>query len=213
MERFIFFLEVLGTMAFSVSGAMTGIRRNMDIFGVMILGLTTAVGGGMLRDIVLGAAPPRVFSSPIYILLAMGVALLTFLPALRRRMMKNQVMFDEILRIMDALGLGVFTVVGVQVGFETGYDLGFFLLTFLGTITGVGGGVLRDMMAGDRPYIFVKHVYACASIAGAALCSLLWQPAGRLVAMMAGLATVVTLRILAARFRWSLPRAGEINED
>lgn len=213
MERFIFFLEILGTMAFSISGAMTGLRKNMDIFGVMILGLTTAVGGGMIRDIVLGAAPPRVFSSPIYILVAMGVALLTFLPALRRWMVRNQLMFDELLRIMDALGLGVFTVVGVQVGFETGYDLGFFLLTFLGAITGVGGGVLRDMMAGDRPYIFIKHVYACASIAGAALCIVLWQPAGRLVAMMAGLATVVALRMLAAHYRWSLPRAGEIKED
>lgn len=213
MERFIFFLEILGTMAFSISGAMTGLRKNMDVFGVMILGLTTAVGGGMIRDIVLGIHPPRVFSSPIYIMVAMAVAILTFLPTLRRWMVKNQLMFDEMLRIMDALGLGIFTVVGVQVGFETGYDMGFILLTFLGAITGVGGGVLRDMMAGDRPYIFIKHVYACASIAGAALCTLLWQPAGRLVAMMAGLATVVILRMLAAHFRWSLPRAEDFKED
>ena len=71
MERFIFFLEILGTMAFAVSGAMIGIRKSMDIFGVIILGVTTAVGGGMIRDIVLGAAPPRVFSSPVYVLVAM----------------------------------------------------------------------------------------------------------------------------------------------
>lgn len=213
MERFIFFLEILGTMAFSVSGAMTGIRKSMDMFGVMILGVTTAVGGGMLRDIVLGAHPPRVFSSPVYVLVAMVVALLTFLPALRRWMAKNQLLFDQLLRIMDALGLGIFTVVGVQVGFETGYDMGFFLLTFLGTITGVGGGVIRDMMAGDRPYIFIKHIYACASIAGAALCILLWQSAGRLVAMMAGLTVVVVIRLLAAHFRWSMPKAEEFSEQ
>lgn len=213
MERFIFFLELLGTMAFSVSGAMTAIRKNMDVFGVMILGTTTAVGGGMLRDIVLGAHPPRVFSSPVYVVVAMAVAVLTFLPTLRRWMVKNQQMFDQLLRIMDALGLGIFTVVGVQVGFEASYEMGFFLLTFLGTITGVGGGVIRDMMAGDRPYIFIKHIYACASIAGAALCSVLWQPAGRLAAMLVGLTAVVTIRMLAAHFRWSMPRANDFMEE
>ena len=213
MERFIFFLEILGTMAFSVSGAMIGIRKSMDIFGVIILGVTTAVGGGMIRDIVLGAAPPRVFSSPVYVLVAMAVAVLVFLPTLRRWMAKNQLLFDQLLRIMDALGLGIFTVVGVQVGFETGHDIGFSLLVFLGTITGVGGGVVRDMMAGDRPYIFVKHVYACASIAGAALCALLWAPAGRVTAIVVGLVTVVTLRLLASHFRWSLPKAKEFSED
>lgn len=213
MERFIFFLEILGTMAFSLSGAMTAIRKNMDIFGVIILGITTAVGGGMLRDIVLGSHPPRVFSSPVYVAVATAVAVLTFLPALRHWMAKNQLLFDQLLRIMDALGLGIFTVVGVQVGFETGYEIGFFLLIFLGTITGVGGGVIRDMMAGDRPYIFIKHVYASASLAGAALCSLLWQPAGRLAAMMVGLVAVVTIRMLAAHFRWSLPRANDFMEE
>ncbi len=212
MERFIFFLEILGTMAFSVSGAMTAMRKHMDIFGVIILGITTAVGGGMLRDIVLGNHPPRVFSSPIYLIVATVVAVLTFLPVLRRWMANNQLLFDQLLRIMDALGLGIFTVVGVQVGFETGYELGFYLLTFLGTITGVGGGVIRDMMAGDRPYIFIKHVYACASLAGAALCVLLWHPAGRLVAMMAGLIVVVAIRLLASHFRWSLPKAEEFGE-
>lgn len=212
MERFIFFLEILGTMAFSVSGAMIGIRKSMDIFGVIILGITTAVGGGMIRDIVLGAHPPRVFSSPVYVLVASAVAVLVFLPALRRWMAKNQLLFDQLLHIMDALGLGIFTVVGVQVGFQTGHDIGFFLLTFLGTITGVGGGVMRDVMAGDRPYIFVKHVYACASIAGAALCALLWEPAGRVPAIVVGLVAVVTMRLLAAHFRWSLPKAREFEE-
>ena len=98
-------------------------------------------------------------------------------------------------------------------GYETGYELGFYLLTFLGTITGVGGGVIRDMMAGDRPYIFIKHVYACASLAGAAVCVVLWEPAGRLAAMMVGLALVVALRLLAAHFRWSLPKAEEFGEE
>ena len=213
MERFIFFLEILGTMAFSVSGAMTAMRKKMDIFGVIILGITTAVGGGMLRDIVLGNHPPRVFSSPIYLIVATAVAVLVFLPALRRWMANNQLLFDQLLRIMDALGLGIFTVVGVQVGYETGYELGFSLLTFLGTITGVGGGVIRDMMAGDRPYIFIKHVYACASLAGAAVCAVLWESAGRLAAMMVGLALVVALRLLAAHFRWSLPKAEEFGEE
>lgn len=213
MEQYIVIFELLGTIAFSISGAMTGLRKNMDIFGVMILGLTTAVGGGMIRDMLLGLHPPRVFQSPVYILVAMTAALLTFLPAVRRWMVKRQRMYDELLRIMDALGLGVFTVMGIRVGVLVGHGLDFFLLVFLGVVNGVGGGVLRDIMAGDRPYIFVKHIYACASIVGAALCVMLWKVIGQVPAMMLGLVMVVTLRLLAAHFCWSLPKAREIKED
>ena len=106
---------------------------------------------------------------------------------------------------MDSVGLGIFTVVGIQTARTTAYSGNLFLLLFVGVITGVGGGVLRDMMAGDKPYIFVKHIYACASLAGAALCALLW-PVSAGAAMIGGAAAVVALRLCAARFRWSLPR-------
>ena len=110
--------------------------------------------------------------------------------------------------LADTLGLGVFTVVGVRAAFDNGMGINYFLPVFLGTITGVGGGLLRDIMAGDRPYIFVKHVYASASIVGAVVCVLCWNRIGEEAAMLIGVASVVVLRLLAIRYRWNLPKIG-----
>ena len=111
---------------------------------------------------------------------------------------------------MDSIGLGVFTAAGIQTAYDAYYDTSdannVFLLIFVGMITGVGGGVLRDIMAGDRPYIFVKHFYASGSLIGAVTCSVMWGYFDRTMAMMTGMAVVIALRLCAARFRWSLPR-------
>ena len=207
MELLIYLLELLGTVAFAISGAMIGLKKNMDIFGVSILGLTTAVGGGLIRDIILGITPPKVFQSSVYILLSMITAVIMFIPYFRRTVTRNQVLYERVLLILDSVGLGVFTVVGVQVGFEATYSLSPLLLIFVGVVTGTGGGLLRDVMAGDMPYIFTKHVYACASIAGAGVCVVLWHAFGRTPAILAGFFTVVVIRLLAAHFHWSLPKA------
>lgn len=207
METFILLFELMGTVAFAVSGAMIGLKKNMDIFGVSILGLITAVGGGLIRDVILSIAPPKVFQSSIYILLSLGTSIILFFPFFRRWITKNQPLYERVLLILDSIGLAVFTVVGVQTGFETSYQLNSLLLIFVGVLTGTGGGLLRDMMAGDTPFIFVKHIYACASIAGASLCVLLWVPLGRTAAMAAGFCTVMVIRLLAAHFHWRLPRA------
>jgi uncharacterized membrane protein YeiH len=108
--------------------------------------------------------------------------------------------------IMDSVGLGIFTVVGVTTGISHGYLENTFLLTFLGTLTGVGGGLLRDMMAGMPPYIFVKHIYACASVAGALSCVWIYRGFGQIPAMVASSALVVLIRFLAAHYHWNLPR-------
>ena len=173
MESFLLILELAGTMAFSAAGAMTGLRKNMDIFGVCILGLTTAVGGGVIRDLILGSTPPATFRDPIYAFVAILTALVLFLPRVRRLLMRDQVLFDRVLFWMDAAGLGIFTVMGIRAAYAHMSRPGLFLLVFVGVVTGAGGGVLRDIMAGDTPYIFVKHVYASASLAGALLCGLL----------------------------------------
>ena len=114
--------------------------------------------------------------------------------------------FQQVLMLADTLGLGVFTVAGVRAAFDNGMGINYFLPVFLGTITGVGGGLMRDMMAGDRPYIFVKHVYACASMLGACVCVFLWERAGSGLAMLAGAMCVIVLRLLAIKFRWNLPK-------
>lgn len=207
MDIFILILELVGTVAFSISGAMTAMKKNMDIFGVMILGLTTAVGGGVIRDLILGITPPATFRDPTYAFTALVTAAIAFLPAVRRLFRKYQRVYDLLMLTMDSVGLGIFTVIGVQAAYAQSGSYNMFLLTFVGVITGVGGGVLRDIMAGNMPYIFVKHVYACASLAGALVCAALWTVVPPIWAMNIGTVLVLLLRVLSAHFRWSLPRA------
>lgn len=204
---FVLILELIGTVAFSISGAMTAMKKNMDIFGVMILGLTTAVGGGVIRDLVLGVTPPATFQSPIYAVTALITAVIVFLPMVRRLFSKYHRAYELLMLWMDSLGLGIFSVIGVQAAFSISGDFNLFLMSFVGVITGVGGGVIRDMMAGNMPYIFVKHIYACASLAGALLCTVLWKVVTPPVAMGVGVVIVVLIRLLSAHFRWSLPKA------
>lgn len=208
MEWFILVLDLVGTVAFAASGAMTGLKKNMDVFGVCILGLTTAVGGGVIRDLVLGCTPPATFQDPIYATVSVITSLVLFLPWIQNLLTKNQMLFDKGLFLMDTAGLASFTVVGVRAAYEALPQTTVFLLVFVGAVTGVGGGVIRDMMAGDMPYVFRKHVYASASLAGALLCGLLWQRAGEAAAMLLGGGVVILIRCLSAHFRWNLPRAG-----
>ena len=207
MTEFLLILEIIGTVAFAVSGAMTGLSKKMDIFGVVILGLTTAVGGGMIRDLVLGLTPPAMFTNPIYAAVAAVVSVIVFLPAVRRWLTAYSRASDLVMLVMDSLGLGVFTVVGIQRADTATDHRGLFLLVFVGVVTGVGGGLLRDVMAGQTPYIFVKHVYASASIIGAILCAALWAPLGATMAMILGASVILTIRLLAAHYHWSLPKA------
>ena len=108
---------------------------------------------------------------------------------------------------MDSLGLGVFTVVGIQTAMHKIDSPNIFLLIFVGMVTGIGGGVVRDVLSKSTPYIFVKHFYACASFFGAIVCITLWHFTNEQIAVIAGSFVVVVLRLLAAHFHWSLPKA------
>lgn len=207
MDTFIFVVNIIGTLAFAASGAMIGLNKNMDIFGVCILGLATATGGGVIRDLILGLTPPMAFRDPTYAVLALATSAVFFSRRVRRVLMHNQRRYDRLLFWMDTLGLGVFSVVGVELAFSRSSRPTFFLLVFIGTLTGVGGGVLRDLLAQEVPYIFVKHIYACASLAGAALCAGLWSYVDSMYAMLAGMTAVVVIRVLAAHYHWNLPKA------
>lgn len=204
---FLFLLEMLGTVAFAVSGALVGIEKKMDVFGVITLGMTTAVGGGIVRDVILGRVPPMAFQTPVYTAVAVVVSAVVFLPSVRQLFHKNGRLYDFAMLWMDAIGLGVFTVVGFRSAFtpETGYNV--YFAVFLGGVTGVGGGIIRDLFAGNTPYIFVKHFYACASLAGALVCLGSWGLVGETAAMIAGACVTLLLRLLAAHYHWSLPKA------
>lgn len=207
MELLFFVCELIGTAAFSASGAMIAMKRDMDLFGVCILGLTTAVGGGIIRDIALGITPPSAFYDPIGAMVAIGTAAFLFLPMLRRRLFRNLHLFNLILFLFDTLGLGIFTVAGIRATYLAVEMPSLFLLAFAGTVTGVGGGALRDVMADGTPSILVKHVYASASLAGALICALLWEKVGELPAMLCGLGVIALIRGLSAHFRWELPHS------
>lgn len=209
MQTLIFMLELIGTVAFAISGAMTALKKNMDIFGVAILGLTTAVGGGAIRDILLGITPPVMFREPVYALLAIFVSVVVFIPSVRRLLTRNHTLYERMMLVMDSIGLGVFTVVGINTAYGVSDDFNLFLLIFVGTVTGVGGGVLRDVLAGNTPYIFVKHIYACASIVGAILCAFLRAPLGEAASVIIGASAVIIIRLLAAHYKWSLPHSIE----
>ena len=209
METVLFVLEIVGTLAFAVSGAFVGVRRDMDVFGVIILGLTTAVGGGVIRDLILGLTPPRTFQHPIYAMIAIAASVAVFLIARRGFTEKTTGPYSVVMLVMDSLGLGAFTVSAIGTALEQGVEYNAFLLVFTGVVTGVGGGVLRDVMAGQTPYIFLKHVYASASLLGAVLCVIMMPLTGDAWAIALGMTATVVIRLLSAYFRWNLPHAGK----
>lgn len=200
--------EILGTIAFAISGTMEAARHRMDLFGVAMMGLVAATGGGVIRDIMIGATPPAMFRSPEHAVLALLVSIAGFL-LLRFWHRKDDGaahrlahIYERIYFLSDTLGLAVFTVVGIEAAGEANAAL----LLFVGVITGVGGGVLRDVLAGTVPSIFRKNIYALASAAGALADILLMKILPAQVAMLIGFGLIVVIRIMARHFDWNLPR-------
>lgn len=223
----IYLMEIVGTVAFAISGAMTAIQKRMDLFGVNVLGVTTAVGGGLIRDLILGANPPAMFRNYTYALTAVIASTLLFLIVFLRERARLRGQghivwrtltrtierghgvheaYERLLLIGDTIGLGIFTVVGSHNAVNAGFADNRFLMVFVGVLTGVGGGMLRDVMAGNMPYILVKHVYAVASLAGAMIYVLLLPYMPDLHCMILGGGAVMLIRFLAARYRWNLPK-------
>ena len=205
----LFLLDLVGTIAFAISGALDAIRKGMDVFGVNVLAVTTACGGGLMRDLIIGSIPPQMFRNPFFVMIAFGVANVVFLLMALHRHMPRKVapIYDQLLFWFDSLGLAAFTVDGVMAGIAIGYGDNEFLICFLGLMTAVGGGALRDVLASQMPDIFRKHIYAVAAIAGAIVMVLLLRVGGsQKIAMIGGFLLVLVLRKLAAHFRWNLPK-------
>lgn len=207
LENIVFALEIIGTIAFAISGATLGLEKGMDLMGITILGLTTGVGGGIIRDLIIGQTPPLTFRDPTYLVISVVVSVIVFTPPVREWIFSDSMLYEWLMLIMDSVGLGVFTVLGIKSAYTASAIHGVILFTFVGMLTGVGGGVLRDMMAGNRPYIFVKHFYASASLIGALTCIVLWDKVGTVLSMGTGTGLIVLLRLLAAHYHWSLPKA------
>ena len=196
----IYILDLIGTAAFAASGAWVGVRKHMDLFGVLVLGIVTAVGGGTLRDLLLGDIPPFSLQDEAYIYIAITVALVVFI---NRRRFK---LFEKPLLYFDAIGFGTFVVIGTTKAME--FQLGALGAVLMGVMTGTAGGVLRDLLANQVPLILRREIYASACIAGGALLVIL-EKAGVALPAAALLAagTVIVVRLLAIHYDWSLPKS------
>ena len=203
----IFILEIIGTIAFAFSGCMVANSKKMDIFGVWVLGTVTAVGGGTLRDVLLGRFPPGMFRNGIYVAVATATVVFWLWMAARKGALPRR-HFRQLTCVMDvsdSVGLGVFAVVGSQTAIDCGYGGSWFLVIFVGVLTGVGGGLMRDVMANMMPVIFRKRTYASAALAGSVVYVILLTRVPEWTAAFLGILTVFVIRTMASRRRWDLP--------
>lgn len=297
MDILFIILEILGSAAFAVSGVMVARNTHMDVFGAAVLGFTTACGGGLLRDLVLGQIPPSLFLDPAYAALSLAVSLVTFLIIYQMKPGKGEestgtdiqqrdaepkgltcrqnaagpdraagqrgtasiqqgvsasagapgkqnaaaaacvsgqqnttamqqnaaaacasgrrraasadspTAFDAALSASDSIGLAAFVVVGYQAAEAAGFGANGFLCVFSGVITGIGGGILRDILAGQMPLVMKKHIYGLAAVGGGLLyLGLRRASCPYIFATLASMGLTCLIRFLAIRYRWNLPR-------
>ncbi len=175
MEQLVFLsLDIIGTIAFAASGALAAMRKGLDLLGVIIIGGTTAIGGGIIRDIILGIHPPQTFADPQNAIIAVIVAIIVFFYINIRHKVLSNIILSRTYTLCDALGIGIFVVSGVNVAIEAGFGHNFFLMTFVGSLTGLGGGVLRDVFLNTIPVLLKSDdIYATTAICGALLYALL----------------------------------------
>ena len=159
----LYFFDLFGTFAFAVSGAILGIKKDMDIYGMFILAVSVGVGGGTMRDVLLSRTPPFVLTDINYMIVIAAATLIVFF--LNSKVVKEMPM--KALNIADAVGLGVFTSIGANVAVECNVE--WYGIIFFGVMTATAGGMIRDMLAGEVPFVLKKEVYASASIAGGIL--------------------------------------------
>jgi len=195
----IYALDLLGTVAFAASGALAGVRRGMDLLGVIVLGIVTATGGGVMRDVLLNDTPPFCFKNEIYLYLALAVSVIVFLtPRSFERM--NRAML-----LLDALGLGTFLVIGTSKALS--FNLGFMGAVIMGVMTATCGGLVRDILSNRIPLILQREIYASACVVGGALFYFLHHagvPSS--VNLTISALVVIAIRGAAILKGWQLPR-------
>jgi uncharacterized membrane protein YeiH len=201
-------LDGLGTLAFALSGGLLGVRRRFDLFGVLLLAFVVAVAGGMMRDVLIGAVPPVAITEVRYVAIAVAGGLITFYWAPQVAQWHRSVL------LLDAIGLGLFAVVGTQRAIAYGIHPA--MATLIGMLTGIGGGVVRDVLAGVRPFVLRGELYAIAALAGGAVVAVGHVAGGsRTLFALLGAAVCIVLRLLAMFRGWHapLPRAAGDGES
>ncbi|WP_026090021.1 trimeric intracellular cation channel family protein [Candidatus Nitrosopumilus sediminis] len=204
IDGFISILDYLGTIAFAVTGASKAIAHKADIFGIIVLATVVGVGGGVTRDVIFGRFPTA-FSDPIYVSLTVLVGVVMFF--LFRRLQKQM----NVWLVFDAVGLGVFSILGASIAYQV-VGLEFLPMLFGGMITAIGGGILRDVFVREIPIVFVKEVYAIASIIGIVVFyAILSSGVDIQIASILGIVVGTGIRLLAMKFNWNLPKVRELD--
>ena len=209
MDIIWYMFDMIGTIAFAVSGALVGVARKMDIFGMAVLALATAIGGGIVRDVLLGYFPPNSLRNVVYVTVVLVVTVIVFLiynSRYRKHAMGPRSRASYLLA--DALGLASFTVTGASAGFKLYPELPIFIV-LLGTITAVGGGIIRDMLAQRIPSVLKEDVYALPSIIGGIVYYLMVTSSWESAAVYGAFTVVLVIRLLAIKYNWSLPKVGK----
>ena len=190
-------IEIVGTLAFAISGIRLAAAKRFDWFGAYVVGITTALGGGTMRDIMLDLTPFWMLNGDYLVVTAFALAIVIGLR-------KYLVRLDNTFYIFDAVGLGLFTVVGIEKTLAAGFPM--WVAVVMGTITGAAGGVLRDILINEEPLIFRKEIYALACVFGGVVfwgCQLLGLSGAAL--QIAAAVSVIAVRIVAVVFKLRLP--------
>ena len=215
METFFFVLEIVGVIAFSVSATVASIDREVDLFGALFLSIVTCFGGGMIRDVIIGDTP-RFFTSYFLILCSALTCLSVFIIAAvyKKRYVKNEIIIDTVNNYFDAVGLGIFAVMGAKICILSGHTSALIAIS-LGMVTGIGGGMIRDLCLGRIPFVLNKRVYAVAAIAGASLYYVLWRftQLPEYVSLLLGVILVFGIRLAATHFKLNMPKAIIFSRD
>ena len=196
MEYAVLTIDYLGTLVFAISGALAGMRARFDVFGVFIMALVTAIGGGTLRDLLLGSTPVNWLLHPLYVYIVIGAVALTYL-------FRTQVVALRRSRFLfDTIGIALYTVAGLQKALD--FDLHPLIAVMLGVVSATFGGVIRDVLSGEPPLIFRREIYASACLAGGAVFLLVAAILGETVATVTAVLVVFLIRFFAVKYRWSL---------
>jgi uncharacterized membrane protein YeiH len=197
--HFLYIIDILGTISFAVSGAFLAMEKKLDPFGVLVLSFVTAIGGGTLRDIMIGNLPVSWLRNETATIVIFSSAAVTMIFGRYLRHLTTT------LFLFDALGLGLFTLIGIEFGIEKHFSIGVCLA--LGTITACFGGVVRDVLLNNIPLLFRKEIYAVACIAGGGIYFLMKQTSmDAAMSKILCILIIFVIRILAVRYKLSLPQ-------
>ncbi|WP_054260812.1 trimeric intracellular cation channel family protein [Propionispora sp. 2/2-37] len=193
--------EIMGIVAFAVSGALTGIQKRLDVFGVLVLAITTAIGGGVLRDVIIGNTPPLTFRDPTFFIISSVVTIGVFFTY---RWLEQ---YKHTIQIFDAIGLGAFTATSAKLAIQHNLD-SVFIITTVAVITGIGGSVIRDVLVKEIPYVFRQEVYAITTIMGAMVLYYSQMYFAGSIPLYLCFGVTTGLRLCCIKYGWNFPVLG-----